>query len=63
MFKNDHLGISLDGNFRQSINRVNNNKELYKKIISNINLFQKNGIALEAHCTLTNNNYNVKKQT
>lgn len=60
LFKNDHLGISLDGNFRQSINRVNN-KELYKKIISNINLFQKNGIALEAHCTLTNNNHNIKK--
>ena len=59
LFEKAPMGISLDGNYFNSKNRVfSNGKSSYKQVMSNIKYFQKNGINLEVHCTTNAKNCN-----
>jgi len=57
LFSSSSLGVSIDGNYFNSKSRVyKNGKSSYTDVINNIKFFQKEGINLEAHCTITKRN-------
>lgn len=59
LFSSSSLGVSIDGNYFNSKSRVyKDGKSSYKDVINNIKFFQKEGIKLEANCTITKKNNN-----
>ena len=59
LFSSSSLGVSIDGNYFNSKSRVyKDGKSSYKDVINNIKFFQKEGIKLEAQCTITKKNNN-----